>query len=73
MAIGDARPVEGNAHDSSDDDAPVFGQRAPKENATPNAPPTQNANGEPNANADEEPEENEETDANGNVLPRVAN
>ena len=30
MAIGDVRPVEGNAHDSSDDDAPVFGRRAPQ-------------------------------------------
>jgi hypothetical protein len=73
MAIGDVRPVKGNAHDSSDGDAPVFGRRAPQENATANAPPTQNANGEPNANADEEPEESEETDENGNVHPRVAN
>lgn len=63
MAIGDVRPVEGNAPDSSDEDTPSVRRRTHQATSEENATP--NTNGNPNANADQNGHPNENGDANG--------
>nr|XP_020176497.1 circumsporozoite protein-like [Aegilops tauschii subsp. strangulata] len=61
MAIGSVKPVEGNAPESSDDDAPMTQGRTRQATAEANAPPNGNGNKNPNAEQNGNPEGNDDT------------
>nr|XP_020201737.1 putative uncharacterized protein DDB_G0283223 [Aegilops tauschii subsp. strangulata] len=81
MAIGSVKPVEGNAPDSSDADAPMTRSRTRQATAKENAPLNGNGNGNSNAvqNGNQEGNDDTNADANDNdnheenAHPHVAN
>ena len=68
MAIGSVKPVEGNAAESSNDDAPMTRSRTHQATAEENAPPNGNENQDQNADQNGNPEGNDDinTDADDN-------
>ena len=83
MAIGSVKPVEGNAPESSDDDAPMTRSRTRQATTEANAPLNRNGNQNPNAGQNGNPKGNDDTNADTdendddhqdeNPHPRVAN
>ena len=61
LLSGSVKPVEGNAPESSDDDAPMTRSRTRQATTEANAPPNGNGNQDPNADQNGNPEGNDDT------------